>query len=74
MVHGPLPALAHLAAAEADPALADHHRVHAVRAHLLDLAGDHDSAKEHYLRAARTTLNQPEQRYLEGKARSITDP
>ncbi|MCS7477336.1 RNA polymerase sigma factor [Umezawaea endophytica] len=70
MVHGPLPALAHLAAAEADPALANHHRVHAVRAHLLDLAGDHESAKEHYLKAARTTLSQPEQRYLEARARS----
>jgi RNA polymerase sigma factor (sigma-70 family) len=70
MVHGPLPALAHLAAAEADPALSDHHRVHAVRAHLLDLAGDHEAAREHYLEAARTTLSLPEQRYLEGKARS----
>ncbi len=70
MVHGPLPALAHLFAAEADPALTGHHRVHAVRAHLLDLAGDHESAREHYLKAARTTLSVPEQRYLEAKARS----
>ena len=69
MVHGPLPALAHLAAAEADPALAGHHRVHAVRAHLLDLAGDHEAAREHYLTAARTTLSLPERRYLEAKAR-----
>ncbi|MEO6091019.1 MAG: DUF6596 domain-containing protein [Umezawaea sp.] len=73
MVHGPLPALAHLAAAEAGPALSDHHRVHAVRAHLLDLAGDHDSAREHYLKAARTTLSLPEQRYLEAKARTRAD-
>jgi RNA polymerase sigma factor (sigma-70 family) len=70
MVHGPLPALAHLAAAEADPALSGHHRVHAVRAHLLDLAGDHSSAREHYLEAARSTLSLPEQRYLEAKARA----
>ena len=69
MVHGPLPALAHLAAAEADPALAGHHRVHAVRAHLLDLAGDHQAAREHYLTAARTTLSLPERRHLEAKAR-----
>ncbi|HEX6346539.1 RNA polymerase sigma factor [Umezawaea sp.] len=70
MVHGPLPALALLAAAEADRALAGHHRVHAVRAHLLDLAGDHGAAREHYLRAARTTSSLPERRYLEVRARS----
>jgi hypothetical protein len=47
--------------------------VHAVRAHLLDLAGDHDSAREHYLKAARTTLSLPEQRYLEARARRSAD-
>ena len=40
MVHGPRIALGELAAAADDPALAGHHRVAAVRAHLLDMAGD----------------------------------
>jgi predicted RNA polymerase sigma factor len=44
MVSGPHAALKQLASAEADPAPAGHHRVDAVRAHLLDLAGDHDAA------------------------------
>ncbi|GII34270.1 RNA polymerase sigma factor [Planotetraspora mira] len=68
MVHGPQAGLRHLAAAEADPALADHHRLHAVRAHLLDLAGDHEAACARYELAARRTLNLPEQRYLRLRA------
>ncbi|MEV1115940.1 DUF6596 domain-containing protein [Actinosynnema sp. NPDC049800] len=69
MVHGPAVGLARLADAEADPALAGHHRLDAVRAHLLDLAGDHDTARDHYARAARATLSLPERRYLEERAR-----
>ncbi|MFD1150756.1 RNA polymerase sigma factor [Saccharothrix hoggarensis] len=69
MVHDPATALADLDAAATDPALTGHHRVDAVRAHLLDLAGDHDAARTHYARAARTTLSLPERRYLEERAR-----
>ncbi|MFE9748162.1 RNA polymerase sigma factor [Saccharothrix saharensis] len=69
MVHGPTTALARLDDAATDPALAGHHRVDAVRAHLLDLAGDHDAARAHYARAARATLSLPERRYLEHRAR-----
>ena len=47
--------------------LAGHYRVDAVRAHLLDLAGDHEAAKMHYRRAAERTLSLPERRYLELK-------
>jgi RNA polymerase sigma factor (sigma-70 family) len=68
MVHGPQAALRRLAAAEADPALAGHHRVHAVRAHLLDMAGHHQAARAQYRLAARRTLSIPEQRYLESRA------
>ena len=68
MVHGPQTGLRQLTAAEADPGLAGHHRVDAVRAHLLDLAGDHAAAREHYRRAARHTLSIPEQRYLQSRA------
>jgi predicted RNA polymerase sigma factor len=68
MVHGPRAGLEHLAAVESDPGLAGHHRVHAVRAHLLDLAGDTDAAHAEYRFAARSTLSAPEQRYLESRA------
>ncbi|WP_147917022.1 RNA polymerase sigma factor [Ruania zhangjianzhongii] len=42
----------------------EEHRVHAVRAHLLELAGDRAAAAEHYRQAARLTTILPEQRYL----------
>jgi RNA polymerase sigma factor (sigma-70 family) len=72
MVHGPEAALAQLAEAEADPALAGHHRVHAVRAHLLDTAGDRPAARAEYELAARATLSVPERRYLESRAARLT--
>jgi predicted RNA polymerase sigma factor len=68
MVDGPAIALDQLDAAAKDPALAGHYRVDAVRAHLLDRAGDHDSAREHYRRAAQRTLSLPEQQYLQSRA------
>src|SRR5205807_1522547 len=40
------------------------HRLDAVRAHLLERAGDTVAARESYLRAARMTASVPEQRYL----------
>jgi predicted RNA polymerase sigma factor len=71
MVDGPHAGLRELAEAEGDPALADHHRVAAVRAHLLDLAGDPKAAHEQYRLAARRTLSVPEQRYLEKRAAGL---
>jgi RNA polymerase sigma factor (sigma-70 family) len=68
MVHGPQAGLQALAASEAHPALAGHHRVDAVRAHLLELAGEREAARAAYLRAARRTLSVPERRYLESRA------
>jgi len=68
MVHGPQAGLRELAAARADPGLAGHHRVDAVRAHLLELAGDVEGARIAYRLAARRTLSIPEQRYLESRA------
>jgi len=62
MVDGPQEALARLAAAE--PALAGYHRVDAVRAHLLEQAGDRDAARACYRRAAELTLSVPERQYL----------
>lgn len=68
MVRGPAAALAELDAAAADPALRGHHRVDAVRAHLLDELGDRGAAREHFLRAAQRTRSLPERRYLLARA------
>ena len=67
MVHGPEIGLQALDLAE--PALGGQRRIAAVRAHLLDLAGDPEMAREHYELAARTALNLPERHYLESRAR-----
>ncbi|MFI7126108.1 RNA polymerase sigma factor [Nonomuraea sp. NPDC050153] len=48
--------------------LPDDHRLHAVRGHLLEMAGDHAAARESYEEAARRTTSFPQQRYLRGKA------
>jgi RNA polymerase sigma factor (sigma-70 family) len=74
MVHGPRAGLEQLTAAEAEPALAGHHRAHAVRAHLLDLAGDRQAARTQYELAARRTLSLPEQRYLTARAAQLAPP
>jgi predicted RNA polymerase sigma factor len=51
-----------------DPRMARHHRTHAVRAHLLELAGDRAAAAQAYERAAALTASLPEQRYLNRRA------
>jgi RNA polymerase sigma factor (sigma-70 family) len=66
MVYGPAAGLAALAGL--DSRLTGHHRLDAVRAHLLDMAGDTDSAITHYLRAAGRTTSLPERDYLTAKA------
>lgn len=69
-VHGPQAGLAELNGI-ADPALERHHRVDAVRAHLLELSGDTAAASEAYLAAARRTLSLPEQAYLQSRAAEL---
>jgi predicted RNA polymerase sigma factor len=64
MVHGPTAGLALLGTLEADDRMTHTHRLDAVRAHLLERAGDIVAARESYLRAARMTASLPEQRYL----------
>jgi RNA polymerase sigma factor (sigma-70 family) len=66
MADGPGTGLALLA--EVEPRLEGHHRVHAVRAHLLELAGDGAGAHAEYRRAAELTASLPEQRYLTRRA------
>jgi predicted RNA polymerase sigma factor len=62
MVDGPDAGLAILDGV--DEQLPDHHRLAAVRAHLLEQAGDLDGAIADYRRAAALTTNVPEQRHL----------
>jgi RNA polymerase sigma factor (sigma-70 family) len=65
---GPRAGLELLAALDGDPRMAAHHRLHAVRAHLLEQAGDEAAAQESYQRAARLTASLAERRYLESRA------
>jgi RNA polymerase sigma factor (sigma-70 family) len=64
MVHGPTKGLELVDALKADARVADHHRWHAVRAHLLEMAGDHDGAIKHFRAAAGKTGSLPERDYL----------
>jgi RNA polymerase sigma factor (sigma-70 family) len=70
-VNGPVAGLARLDEVAADPALAGHHRVHAVRAHLLERAGDPAAARREYALAAELTGSEPERRYLAGRAAAL---
>jgi predicted RNA polymerase sigma factor len=51
-----------------DERLGDHHRLHAVRAHLLELAGDTDAAFSEFELAAKGSTNLREQQYLTTQA------
>jgi RNA polymerase sigma factor (sigma-70 family) len=64
MVHGPAKGLALVDALKADARVANHHRLDAVRAHLLEMAGDCDGAVKHYRAAAGKTGSLPERNYL----------
>jgi RNA polymerase sigma factor (sigma-70 family) len=72
MVHGPRVGLAILARLDADERLAGHHRLDAVRAHLLEMADDREGALAHYRAAARRTTNLAEQRYLAARAARLS--
>jgi predicted RNA polymerase sigma factor len=68
MTRGPRVGLRQLIELEADKRLAGHHRLAAVRAHLLEMAGDRTEAVAAYRTAAGLTASEPEQRYLSGRA------
>ena len=71
MVHGPRTGLALLGTLDTDERLTRSHRLDAVRAHLLEQAGDVAAARECYLRAAGKTASVPEQRYLTLRAAEL---
>jgi RNA polymerase sigma factor (sigma-70 family) len=72
MVDGPHAGLELLGALQADERIAGDHRLHAVRAHLLEMAGDRAGARDAYQAAARRTTNLPQQRYLHARAARLT--
>jgi RNA polymerase sigma factor (sigma-70 family) len=73
MVHGASAGLELLNNLDADGRLAGHHRLDAVRAHLLELAGDHQAAIAHYQIAAGRTASLPERNYLLTQAARLRD-
>jgi predicted RNA polymerase sigma factor len=68
MVRGPRAGVGVLEMLDAHGRLAGHHRLEAVRAHLLEMAADHAIALSAYRTAARRTTSLPERRYLEARA------
>ena len=73
MVRGPRAALDLLGRLGADERIAEDHRLHAVRAHLLEMTGDRVAARDSYQAAARRTTSFPQQRYLHTRAARLTD-
>jgi predicted RNA polymerase sigma factor len=70
MVHGPARGLEQLEPL-ADK-LSGHHRLHAVRAHLLEMSGDRAAALAEYRQAANRTTSTPERHYLMGRAAQLS--
>ena len=73
MAHGPAKGLELLKSLDSDDRLAEHHRLDAVRAHLLELLGDHESAIKHYRIAASRTTSIPERNYLMAQAARLEE-
>jgi RNA polymerase sigma factor (sigma-70 family) len=68
MTQGPRTGLGLLEELEAGGRLAGDHRLDAVRAHLLEMTGDHVAARASYEAAALRATNPPQQRYLRSRA------
>jgi predicted RNA polymerase sigma factor len=68
MVEGPAAGLEMLVPLEGDRRMLRNHRLHTVRAHLLEMEGQFSDARAAYAVAARLATSIPEQRYLNGKA------
>jgi RNA polymerase sigma factor (sigma-70 family) len=73
MVHGPSKGLELLKALDSDGRISEHHRLDAVRAHLLEMLGDHESAVKHYRIAAGRTTSIPERNYLISQAARLEE-
>lgn len=73
MVHGPSKGLELLTTLDADSRIAGHYRLDAVRAHLLEMAGDHPAAITYYRMAAARTTSIPERNYLMTQAARLVE-
>ena len=71
MAEGPHTGLAFLAGLERDPRVAEDHRYHAVRAHLLEQTEELTAAFAAYEEAARYASNTQQRRYLERQAHRL---
>jgi len=58
---------------ETDERIAEDHRLHAVRAHLLEMTGDRVAARDCYRAAADRTTSLAQKRYLNDRAARLTD-
>jgi RNA polymerase sigma factor (sigma-70 family) len=74
MVQGPRAGLGLIANLESDQRIRDDHRLFAVRAHLLEMTGDHRAAHESYRAAAQRARSLPQQRYLNARAARLAEP
>ena len=72
MTHGPGAGLKRLERLETDRRIAGDHRLEAVRAHLLEMAGQHQAARAAYQAAAQRTMSLPHQRYLNARAARLS--
>src|SRR5579859_3678429 len=68
MAQGPHAGLDLLGELQNDARLADDYRLHTVRAHLQEMAGDVTRARDSYLAAADRAPNLPQRRYLHARA------
>ncbi len=73
MVHGPSKGLELLKALDSEARIAGHHRLDAVRAHLLEMEGDNAAALTYYRMAASRTTSLPEQNYLMRQAARLNE-
>jgi predicted RNA polymerase sigma factor len=67
MVRGPDAGLELLDRLQSDGRIARDHRLHAVRGHLLEIAGDNRAARSAYEQAARLATSPAHQRYLNAR-------
>ena len=72
MTHGPGAGLERLGRLETDRRIAGDHRLEAVRAHLLEMAGQDQAARAAYQAAAQRTMSLPHQRYLNARAARLS--
>ena len=73
MVKGPSQGLELLKPLDNDNRLAGHHRLSSVRAHLLEMLGQHETAVAQYRIAASRTTSIPEQNYLMARAARLEE-